>query len=61
MDIKCKKCGRFLGSTEHSVQVMLKCPNCRSYLLYRIVLLSQNDRGKIIVSSLGHLNENDSH
>lgn len=41
MDIKCKKCGRFLGSTEHSVQVMLKCPNCRAYMLYRIVFLSQ--------------------
>ena len=26
MEIKCKKCGRFLGETEHSIRLMLKCP-----------------------------------
>lgn len=42
MEIKCKKCGRFLGETGHSIRLMLKCPNCRAYLLYHITMLSEN-------------------
>lgn len=38
-DIHCRKCGRYLGSCDRTVDVTLKCPNCRSLLKYHIMLL----------------------
>lgn len=42
-DIKCTDCGRWLGSTEKSVNVTLKCSNskCKSLKNYNIKLASE--------------------
>jgi phage FluMu protein Com len=41
-DIKCKDCKRFLGTTDKSAEVELKCSNskCKALHTYKIVFLS---------------------
>lgn len=41
-DIKCKHCGRFLGKTEVSTKVEIKCSNsaCKKLETYDIVFLT---------------------
>lgn len=39
VNIRCHKCGRFLGSTEGRLTAMLKCSNCGAYDRYDIIPL----------------------
>lgn len=39
IDIRCKRCNRFLGQCDRDTTVTLKCPNCRCLETYEIVLL----------------------
>lgn len=40
MDIRCRKCGRFLGSVDQNMRMKLKCANCKQYSEYRVTYLS---------------------
>lgn len=42
VEIKCKDCGRFLGTTDKSVQLKLKCANskCKALNEYKITFAS---------------------
>lgn len=39
IDIRCKRCNRFLGQCDRDTTVTLKCPNCRCLETYEIMLL----------------------
>ena len=43
-DIKCKHCDRFLGSTNKSTTVILKCSNskCKKLEVYHIVFMTDH-------------------
>lgn len=40
MDLKCKKCGRWLGHVNQNVSgLQIKCGNCKLLNLFKIVFL----------------------
>jgi len=43
-EIKCKDCKRFLGSTDKSIEVTIKCSNskCKKLNEYKIVFMSDH-------------------
>lgn len=40
IEIRCKKCNRFLGETDAMFSAKLKCSNCKTFQHYRIIPLS---------------------
>lgn len=40
-EIHCRKCGRYLGSGSESMNVSLKCANCKSLLEYHFIDLAE--------------------
>lgn len=47
-DIKCKDCKRFLGTTDKSTEVSIKCSNskCKAMNTYKVVFASElNNKG----------------
>lgn len=39
MEVHCKQCGRFLAEAENGFRLKLKCPACKSFKLYDVMLL----------------------
>ncbi len=39
MEVHCKQCGRFLAEADESFRLKLKCPACKSFKLYDVMLL----------------------
>jgi phage FluMu protein Com len=53
IEIKCKHCDRYLGETDKSIELSLKCSNtkCKKLEIYKIMFISDLNRGEKSFSS----------
>lgn len=51
MDLKCRKCGRWLGHADGNIgETTIKCGNCKTNNKYRVIMMSTYD-GKLFAKT----------